>query len=61
MLAIIFVVMVMINSNHFTMVAGVIVGTVVGVVIKLAASSATRDGGRSRLSQGNVPNSWRLE
>ena len=37
MLAIIFVMMMMmINSHHFTTVAGVIVGTVVGVVIKLA-------------------------
>lgn len=51
-------VMMMININHFTTVAGVIVGTVVGVVIKLAASRATQDGGSCRVLLVNVSNDW---
>ena len=47
MLAIIFVMMMMINTNHFTTVVGVIVGIVVGVVIRRAGSGATQDGGSS--------------
>lgn len=56
MLAIIFVMMmVLLNINHFTTGAGVIVAVVVGVVIKLSVSG-TQDGGSGGASHVTFPN-----
>ena len=58
MLAIIFVVMMMLNINHFTTGAGVIVAIVEGVVMTLLVSGAVQDDGSGSASHVNFPNRW---